>query len=94
VYKIERHATSTTTRMGLTRMVGKMGAASDIKGLALLCYMEDLLRQRKSIKRVREQVSKYNDTKLKLNLGAYKLGRMWSIAINRAVVKQDTHACV
>ena len=71
-----------------------MGPASDIKGLALLYYMENLLRQRKSIKRVREQVSKYNDTKLKLNLGAYKLGRMWSVAINRAVVKQDTPACV
>jgi flagellar biosynthesis/type III secretory pathway ATPase len=67
-----------------------MAATSDIKDLALLYYMEDLLRQKKSIKRVKEQVSKYNDTKLKLKLGAYKFGRMWSIAINRAVVQRDT----
>jgi hypothetical protein len=66
-----------------------MAAASDIKDLALLYYIEDLLRQKKSIKRVKEQVS-YNDTKLKLKLDAYKFGRMWSIAINRAVVQRDT----
>jgi hypothetical protein len=36
-----------------------MAAASDIKDLALLYYMEDLLKQKKS----------YNDTKLKLKLG-------------------------
>jgi len=53
-----------------------MAAASDIEDLVLLYYTEDLLRQKKSIKRLREQVSKYNYTKLKLKLGAYKFGPM------------------
>jgi hypothetical protein len=43
------------------------------------------------INQTRERTSViYGDTKLKLKLDAYKFGRMWSIAINRAVVQRDT----
>jgi hypothetical protein len=43
---------------GLTRM-RKMAAASNIKDLALVYYMQDLLKQKKSIKRVTTRVKVY-----------------------------------